>query len=267
MFRNKRNRLLLLLVLLISSACSDYNKIVKSNDHDYKYKKAIEYYESGLYSRASTLLGDIVNMYRGTSRADDIYFYYAKSLFALDDHLNAIQWFNNLIREFPRSEHGEESQFMVGYCYYKYSPKVRLDQTVTQKAIDALQLYINIFPTSDRLEECNQLIAELRDKLVYKNYLTGILYYDLGNYRAATIALGNSLKRYPDTKHREELSFKLLESKYNLAINSTVDKKEIRLSDALDEYYAFVDEFPDSKYRRLADRYHRDVAKLLNYNN
>ena len=268
MFKNNKiNGLFFLVILLISSACSNFNKVVKSNDSEYKYKKAIEYYESGQYSKASTLLSQIVTIYRGTSRADEIYFYYGKSLFALGDNLNAGHWFNTLIREFPKSKRGEESQFMVGYCYYMQSPKPRLDQTVTKKAIDAFQLYLNIFPMSDRLEECNSLIAELQDKLVYKTYLTGILYYDLGNYRAATIALANSLKRYPDTKYREVLAFRLLESKYNLAIFSTSDKKELRLSDALDEYYAFIDEFPNSKYKRLAERYHRDTAKLLNYDN
>ena len=264
---NKKYGLLLLTVLLISSSCGEFNKVVKSTDSDFRYKKAIEYYEIGQYSRASILFSDVIQIYRGTSKAEDVYFYYAKSLFELGDYLNSGIWFRTLIRENPRSKHGEESQFMVGYCYYKDSPKPRLDQTVTQKAIDALQLYVNIFPNSERLDESNRLIAELRDKLVYKTYLTGILYYDMKNYSAATIALTNSLKKFPDTKYREELSFKLLESKYNLALYSNLDKKELRLSDALDEYYAFVDEFPESKYRRQAERFHRDTSRLLNYDN
>jgi outer membrane protein assembly factor BamD len=239
--------------------------VVKSTDYEFKYKKAIEYYEAKEYSHASTLLTELVPIYRGTSVADDLYYYHAKSFFAQGDYLMAGHWFRTLVREWPKSEFGEESQYMIGYCFYKESPKARLDQQVTQRAIDALQLYVNLYPESDRMEEANLLITELRDKLVYKSFLTGKLYYDMGNYRAATVALGNSLKSFPDTRYREDLSFMLLDAKYNLAIYSTEDKKELRLNDALDEYYAFVDQFPDSKYRRQAERYHQAAARLLNY--
>lgn len=254
-----------LLLLLISTACSDFNKIVKSTDYEFKYKKAIEYYEEGEYSRSSTLLAELVNIYRGTSRADDIYYYYAKGFFAMKDYLMAGHWFNTLAREFPKSEFVEESQYMIGYCFYKESPKARLDQTVTQKAIDALQLYINLYPSTERSAEAEKLIVEMRDKLVYKAFLTGKLYYDLENYKAAVVALDNSLESFPDTRYREELMFMLLDAKYNLAIYSVDDKRELRLNDALDEYFSFVDEFPDSKYRQDAEKFHQSTAKLLDY--
>ena len=83
---------------------------------------------------------------------------------------------------------------MVGYCAYLFSPKPRLDQSVTHEAIDALQLYINLYPFSDRVDEANRLIDELRDKLVYKSYLNAKLYYDFENYKAAVVAISNSLK-------------------------------------------------------------------------
>ncbi|MGE4587176.1 MAG: outer membrane protein assembly factor BamD [Mangrovibacterium sp.] len=264
----KMNRfgVICLLFLFVSTACSDFNKVVKSTDYEYKYNKAVEYFQSGDYSRAITLLAELVTIYRGTSRADDVYFYYAKSYFEQDDYLIAGHWFGTLVREFPKSEFVEECQYMIGYCYYKESPKPRLDQQVTQKAIDALQLYINLYPASERVEAANKLIIELRDKLVYKAFLTGKLYYDMGNYKAAVVALNNSLQSFPDTKYREELTFMLLDAKYNLAIYSVEEKKEQRLSEALDEYFSFVDEFPDSKYRQRAEKFHETTATLLNYN-
>lgn len=255
-----------LLIVLLTTACSDFNKIVKSTDYEFKYKKALEYYESGEYVRSSTLLKELVNIYRGTSKADEIYYYYSKSYFGMKDYMLAGHWFRTLLNEFPKSRFAEEAQFLVGYCYYMESPKARLDQQVSQKAIDALQLFINLYPNSDKVAEANELIIDLRDKLVYKSFLTGKLYYDLENYKAATIALSNSLKDFPDTKYREELMFMLLRAKYFLAIRSVEDKKELRLSDALDEYFTFVDEFPESKYRKDADKFYETTSKLLNYN-
>ena len=266
MFRKFENRLVIaFLFLLLSTSCSDYNKIVKSTDYEFKYKKALEYYDDGEYIRSAGLLRELVNIYRGTSRADKIYYYYAQSHYQMKDYLMAGHWFRTLVKEFSKSEFVEEAQFMIGFCYYKESPKPRLDQQVSQKSIDALQLYINLYPNSERVEEANRLIIELRDKLVYKSFLTGKLYYDFENYKAAVIALTNSLKEFPDTRYREELMFMLLRAKYLLAIRSIEEKKEQRLSDALDEYFTFVDEFPESKHRKEAEKYYETTARLLNY--
>ena len=183
----------------------------------------------------------------------------------MKDNMMAGHYFKTLVKEFPRSEYAEESQFMVGYCFYLDSPSPRLDQQVSQNAIDALQLFINLYPKSTRVEEANRLIIELRDKLVYKSYLSGKLYYDLNNYKAAVVALSSSLKDFPDTKYREELMYMLVKAKYFLAVRSVEEKKRERLSSALDEYFTFVDEYPESKYRKEVERYHSTTAKLLNY--
>lgn len=255
----------LVILTLVLSSCGDFNKIVKSSDYEFKYKKAVELYEAGEYVKAGTLFQELVNIYRGTTRADKIYYFYAKSMIGQKDYLMAGHYFKSLIKEFPASEYAEESYFMVGYCSYLLSPKARLDQSVTKEAIDALQLYINLYPFNERVDEANRLIDELTDKLVYKSYLSAKLYYDFDNYKAAVIALTNSLAMHPDTKYREELMFMLLESKYLLAMGSVIEKKDERLSSALDEYFTFVDEFPESKYKKEADRFYKTTSQMLNY--
>jgi outer membrane protein assembly factor BamD len=254
-----------MMILFVLSSCSDYNKIVKSTDYEFKYKKAIEYYEDGEYVRAGTLLKELVNIYRGTTKADKIYYFFAKSMIGQKDYLMAGHYFKSLVNEFPTSEYTEEAQFMVGYCSYLQSPKARLDQQVTQDAIDALQLYINLYPFSDRVDEANRLMDELVDKLVYKSYLSAKLYYDFENYKAAVIALNNSLEKNPESKYREELKYMLLKSKYLLATNSVSDKQEERYSNALDEYFSFVDEYPESDYKKEIEKYYEKASTYLNY--
>ncbi len=255
----------IVLYLGMLTSCGDFNKIVKSTDYEFKYKKAIELYEEGEFAKAGTLFQELINIYRGTNKADKIYYYFAKSMLGQRDYLMAGHYFNTLVKEFSTSEYVEEAQYMVGYCYYLMSPKPRLDQEVTQKAIDALQLYINLYPFNERVEEASRLIMELQDKLVMKSYLSAKLYYDFENYKASVVALNNALKEYPDSKYREELMYMILKSRYLLAVNSVEEKKMDRLSLALDEYFAFVDEFPDSKYSKEIEKYHKTTAKLLNY--
>jgi len=256
----------LILAMMLFSRCGDYNKILKSTDYEFKFKKAIEYYEEGEYVRSATLLNELITIYRGASRANQIYYYYAKSMMGQKDYLMAGHYFNTLVSEFPTSDYVEEAQFMIGYCHYMMSPKPRLDQEVTRKAIDALQLYINLYPYSERVEEADRLIAEMQDKLVEKSFLSAKMYYDFGQYKAAVVALDNSLKEYPDSRFREELMFMLLKSKYLLAVNSVKSKKQERMSSALDEYFTFVDEYPDSEHIKEAEKFYETLAEELNYN-
>lgn len=253
-------------ILLIASSCGEYQKIVKSTDYEYKLKKAREYYDKKDYSKSTQLYSELITIYRGTNRSDQVYYYLAKSNYGQKDYLMAGHYFRQLVKEYPRSTYTEESQYMVGYCYYLDSPTPRLDQKTTQDAIDALQLFINIFPSSAKVAEANKLIDELREKLVLKSYMNGKLYYDLGDYRASVISLTNSLKEYPDSKYREELMFYLLKSKYLLGENSIDEKKRERLNSELDEYYTFVDEFPNSKFRKEADRFFTNTKKMMNLN-
>ena len=248
----------------VTVSCGDFQKVVKSTDYEFKLKKAREYYDHKEFGKSSQLYQELVNIYRGTNRADQIYYYLANSFYGQKDYTLASHYFRLLLKEFPRSEYGEESQYMIGYCLYLDSPNPRLDQKTSQEAIDALQLFLNMYPNSKRIADANGLIDKLREKLVYKSYLSGKLYYDLQDYRAAVISLNNSLKEFPDSKYREELMYYLLKSKYLLGVNSIEDKQRERLNSVIDEYFTFVDEFPTSKYKKEADRFFADVKKMMN---
>jgi outer membrane protein assembly factor BamD len=125
-----------------------------------------------------------------------------------------------------------------------------------------------MFPNSARVTEATRLLDEMRDKLVYKSYLNAKLYFDLGsymgnNYKSAVIAAQNSLKEFPDTKYREDLSFLILESKYYQAVKSVESKKEDRARETIDEYYSFINEFPNSEYARKAESIYTDSNSML----
>lgn len=260
----KAKNILCLGVIILAVACSDFQKVVKSTDYEFKLKKAKEYYEHKEYAHASQLYQELINIYRGTNRADQIYYYLAKSFYGQKDYTLASHYFRLMIKEFPRSEFSEEAQYLIGYCLFLDSPNPRLDQKTSQDAIDALQLFLNLYPNSTKIADVNQLIDKLREKLVYKSYLSGKLYYDLQDYRAAVISLTNSIKEFPDSKYREELMYYLLKSKYLLGKNSVEEKKRERLNNAIDEYYTFIDAFPKSEYKKEADYFFDNIKKMMN---
>lgn len=255
-------------LLILSASCSEYQKLVKSTDTDLKFEKALAYYNNGDYKRAATLFSDVTRNYRATEKGEIADFIYADCLLKTKDYMMAGHYFTVFVQSYPNSQYTEEAQYNAAYCSYKQSPTARLDQTETNKALEGFQLFINLFPDSKRTKDATMLMDELRDKLAYKAYLNARTYYDMGsylgnNYLSAVITARNTLDDFPDTKYREELSFLILDAKYKEAINSIEAKKDDRLRDTLDEYYSFINEYPESAYLANANKIFQDVTKLL----
>ena len=164
---------------------------------------------------------------------------------------------------YSNSEYVEESEFMSAYCYYKLSPRPSLTQEATFNAIGAMKMYMVRYPNSSRISECKALIAELSDKIVEKSYNSAKLYYDLGYYKSAVIALRNSLSEYPETQYREELMYLILRSSFLLADNSVASKKRERMQATADEYLSFKSEFPESTYAKEAEKIFSSVQNHL----
>lgn len=268
MTKNIRYIFTIIIAAIALSSCTEYQMLLKNRDNDVWYKRGMEYYAQKDYAKAANLLGALVNTYSGTSRADTITLAYANCLVHLQDYYSAASYYKSYVKTFPSSENCEECQYKCGYCYYKLSPKVELDQSDTQSCIDELQTFMNIYPNSSRMPEAERMMKEMQDKLALKAFNSAKLYFDLGdymgnNYLSAVIVAQNCLRKYPDTKHREDLSFLILEAKYIQAERSTINKQCERYRDAIDEYYSFVNEFPQSRYSRKAKNMLEDSEKGL----
>ena len=263
MLKKASSAVFILAILLTFAGCSKYQRVLKGNDFDKKYEVAKLYYDKGKYQKAFPLFEELITVFRGTSRAEDVYYFYAYCNYHLGDFMLAGYHFDNFVRTFPRSIRAEDAQFMNAKCYFLDSPEPSLDQTSTYKAIDELQLFINKYPESPKVDECNTLIDRLRFKLETKAYNGAKLYYRLGEYKAAIFALRNTLEDFPDTRFREELSFMILRSAYLLADNSVETKKIERFEQAIRECDEFVERYPRSKDLSDAEKIKEDCKKEL----
>ncbi|MCQ2229238.1 MAG: outer membrane protein assembly factor BamD [Bacteroidales bacterium] len=253
-----RHIIAIIIATIALSSCSEYQMLLKQHDNELWYKKALEYYAQQDYAKAANLFGGILTAYTGTSRADTITLAYANCLTKIGDYYSAAQYYQTYVKTFPSSENCEECQYMSGYCYYMLSPKFELDQADSQECINELQTFMNLYPNSNKIGEATRMMKEMEDKIAYKAYKSAKLYFDLGNYmgnnyKSAVIVAQNCLRKYPDTKHREELSFLILEAKFIQAESSVIQKQCERYRDTIDEYYTFVNEYPQSQYSRRAN--------------
>lgn len=264
----KRNIFITLLAVLLLSSCGEYNKLLKSTDYEYKYEAAKSYFAKGQYTRAATLLNELITILKGTDKAEESLYMLGMCYYNQDDYQTAAQTFIQYYNVYPRGIYAELARFYAGKALYLDTPEPRLDQSSTYTAIQQLQLFLEYFPQSTRKEEAQNMIFALQDKLVMKEYLSARLYYNLGNYmgnnyQACVITAQNALRDYPYTNLREDLSILILRAKYELAVYSVEDKKMERYREAVDEYYAFKNEFPDSKYLKEADNIFAASQKVL----
>ncbi len=249
--------------MLLSFSCSEYQRLLKSDDAELKLEKAIEYYEEEDYFRAQTLLSDVRSYFRGTEKAEKINYYNAYCHYGMGELALAAYFFKEFARTFPNSIHREDAEFMAAYCYYLLSPEPSLEQTYTKQGKQELQLFLDRYPNSEKRDTVNVLINNLQKKLEYKAYKNAKLYYKIGSYRAAVVALNNVLIDYPDTDYREEILFYVIKSKYNYATNSIYERKYERFGETVNAYYEFLDNYPESPNIREAERIYDNSIKFI----
>lgn len=260
---------------MLSGCSTQFNRVYKSPDYDYKYEYAKQCFAEGKFTQAITLLQELVTIKKGTDEAQECLYMLAMAEYCEGDYESASATFKKYYSSYPRGVYAEQASFYVGQSLYQSTPEPRLDQTPTVGAINAYQQFMDLFPDSKLRPQAQSRLFELQDKLVYKEYLSAKLYYNLGgyfgnctnggsNYEACIITSQNALKTYPYTGMREDFSVLIMKSKFELAQQSVEEKRLERYRDAEDECYGFINEYPDSKEKATAEKYIEKCKTVTN---
>ena len=252
--------------LLMTSCVNEYNQITKSGDYTLKYEYAKQCYAQGKYSRVVPLLQELVTMKKGSTEGEECLYMLAMAEFGMKDYETASEYFKKYFSSYPKGRYAENAKYYVGESLFQNAPEPRLDQSTTMTAIAAFQEYLDIFPNAHLKDQATSRLYALQDLLVEKEYKSAHLYFDLGtyfgnctnggnNYEACIVTAQNALKDYPYSNRREEFASLVMKSKYELAKMSVESKQLERYQDAEDECYGFINEYPDSKERTLAEKY------------
>lgn len=253
-------------LLMLTSCVNQFNQIYKSSDNDMKYEFAKECYARGKYLKATTLLQELVTIQKGTDNAEESLYMLGMAEFKSKDYETAAEYFKKYYKTYPKGIYAEDASYYIGESLYKSTPEPRLDQTETVNAISAFQDFLDVYQDSKMKSGAQNRLFELQDKLVKKELHSAQLYYNLGtyfgnctnggsNYEACIITAQNALKDFPYTSMREDFARLIMKSKFELAQQSVEAKKIDRFRDAEDECYGFINEYPDSKDKALAEKY------------
>lgn len=257
--------LLMVGILAFSYSCKSYNKTLKSANNELKYNTGIDLYENGDFNKALQFFDVLRAVYRGTERGEKISYYTANCYFQMKNYEIASHYYKQYAQTYPMSDKAEESSFLAAYCNYLASPRPSLDQSNTFLALKELQLYIDMYPKSTRVEEANKLMDDLRKKLEIKNYNIGKLYYRMEDFQAAITSFQNLLDDYPDTEFKEEVLFYITKAYYVYAQKSVYSKKQERYEKTVEAYNNLLFLYPESEYIKEVESINENAkSKLYN---
>lgn len=268
----KRITFSFIVIALILSGCSEFQRIQKKGTYDEKYDAALRYYDDNDWYRASVLLESIVPLTKGKKEAEDVQLKYAYCQYNQKEYYLASYYFKKFYETFPRSEHTEEASYMSAMSLARISPIHELDQTNTYKAINSLQGFINKYPDTKYMAECNAKIDEFQRKLEKKAYETAKLQFKIGHHRAAVISFDNFSTDYPDSQFNEELAYLKIQAQYLFGKESlnkvkkdgkTIYLKRDRLEEAKEYYFAFIDKYQTSSYKKSAEVVYKNTQNEL----
>ena len=258
---NKVVSFLFIAFLLIS--CSEYQKALKSDDVAIKNEAANKMYEAGKYVKAIRLYEQIAPAYKGKPNAERMFYFYSMSLYKSKQYYLAGYQLENFVASYPKSEKREECAFYAAECFYKLSPVYSLDQTDTEKALDKMQRFIDIYPESQFLPQANVYVKELREKLEKKAFEIAKQYNTISDFKGALKAFENFLSDYPGTPFKEQALFYRFDSAYKLAINSVESKRQDRLTYAKNTYSNLIKHNGQTEYKEKADKMLAEVEQEL----
>lgn len=245
MLKNK-TYLIGLLVAILFTSCSEYQKVLNKGTAQEKYVLATKLYETQKYNKAIPLFEKVIPSFRGKPQMERIQYMVGQSHYNTKQYSLAAYYFNRFVKNYPKSSKVEDAAFLSAHSYYLSSPRYSLDQKETTEAINALQNFIYKYPNSNKIPEANKYIKQLNQKLEKKAFQVAWQYYNIGSYISAVTAFDNFLSDHLGTSLKHDAMYYKFLSAYELGINSYYTKKEQRLKNAVKAYDRFVKSYPES---------------------
>ena len=261
-------KIILAVVAVISlvSCKSQYELLLGSNDADAKYKAAFEYFDAKKYNKAATLFESLSALTDGTERDDTVRYYWGLSNYNFKDYYTAETNFQQFCESYPRSPFASQARFLRLDCLYRETLRYELDQQPTYKAMTEISEYMLEYPSTPHMQTCKDMLLDLGERLDRKAYEGAKLYYKMEDYLASRVAFRNVLKEDSENIYREDILYYIAMSSYNYAANSVQAKQKERYLTFIDDYYNFIGEIPESKYRRELDNVYKKAQRALGRN-
>ncbi len=92
---------LFIIAVFFYSCTSEFGKVLKSTDYEYKLKKADQYFANKKYKNAEQLYIELFPVFKGTEKFEDLYYKYAFCSYLQKNYPNAENLFSGFLDVFP----------------------------------------------------------------------------------------------------------------------------------------------------------------------
>jgi len=239
------------------------SKRVTFETFDQNYERAMRFYEKQQYLSAANLFEELYPISLGTPRADTILFLFAHSYYMNKDYTMAAFHFRDYVRRYPNSERTEDAFYYCIAAINESSADYYLDQSNTEYAIEQIKAYVQAYPESKHIEECNKMLDDLRLKLARKDLEALKLYYNTDHFEACQIAAKNFFVDFSYSPLMPEAIYYLVLNNYEYARKSVERKQEERYKACLEACKKLEREFPESTYLKETSKIAQDVTHQL----
>ncbi len=220
MIQSRLTILTLLLILFtgaILSGCGGRRSISELTASEL-FATGLEAYEDEDYVDAIDYFQACIYNYPGRTVVDTAQYYLGLSYYGNKEYKVAEVEFGRLVSNYPASVYFEHAIFMRAVCAFESAPDhYGLDQTELETALDRLEDFVIDFPESELVPDAQEYIRVGRNRLGRKAYEAGVVYHRMGAYKAAKKYFQHVIDEYTDTEWAAGATYMLAEENLKLA--------------------------------------------------
>lgn len=242
---------------------STSGKKVTFENFDQSYAKAMRFYNNQQFLSAAGLFEQLYPLSLGTPRADTILFIFADCYYKNGDYNMSAFHFRDYVKRYPGTDRTKDAFYYCISAIYKTSPDYSLDQSNTEYAIEQIKAFILAYPNNTHIEECNEMLDNLRIKMARKDLEVLKLYYNTDKFEACQIAAKNFFNDYSYSPLMPEAIYYLVLNNLEYAKKSVERKKRERYLACLDACNRMETSYSTSKYYKETNKIEQEVRKQL----
>jgi len=156
-------------------------------------------FEKGSYSRSALEYKDFLATFAGDERSDYAQFRLAESYRLDEEYTLAEVEYRILMNDYDYSDYVDDAFFLEGLCAFEQAPRAERDQTKSYEALDRLNRFVQLFPTSSRIAEARAVMHDVHMRIGEKDFLAAKLYFSKRVYDASLIYLNKIIDLDPET--------------------------------------------------------------------
>jgi len=183
--------------LLLLGGCATTEKRPSAKEY---YNRANDAFTRENFSAAVDYYHDLLDQYPLNPYAEEAQLKVAYSYYLEKKYVEAVAAFGDFERAYPTSSHLPFVQYYRGMCYLEQMRSIDRDQSVTEKALDFFRTVVDRYPESPFSPLAEEKIRVCRDALAARELYIADFDYKIADNPLATLArLRRILEIYPET--------------------------------------------------------------------